>query len=77
MSDWSNFAGPIAFRVSSTNDKGARAIDYSNGWVSFAQKAYTQVLNTHNFTFKPQDYNPILVELTDYTLEIYSKYLTF
>jgi hypothetical protein len=54
MRDWSNFAGPIAFRVASTNGNGKKVIDYSNGWVSFNQKKNESlILNNHNFTFKP------------------------
>ena len=33
--DWSTLAGPIAFRVSSTNGQGQKVSDLSTGWVSF------------------------------------------
>lgn len=69
--DWVGVSPPLAYRVSSTSGDNIKLADMSNGWLSF-----NETYNA-NFTFKPTNFNPIIVEITDYTEEIYTKYLSF
>ena len=62
---------PLAYRVSSTGGNNIKLADLSNGWAAFNQSGDT------NFTLRPTNFNPLLVEITDYTEEIYSQYLSF
>jgi len=64
--DWLGVEPPLAFRVTSTSSDGLKLADLSNGWVAF-----NQTYNS-NFTVRAMNLNPIIVEITDYTEEIYT-----
>ena len=63
---WQGAAPPLAYRVSSTSGDNLKLQELSNGWTGFSQGGNT------NFSFTPTNSNPIIVEITDYTEEIYS-----
>ena len=70
---WQGSQPPLAYRVASTSLDGLKLQDLSNGWVAFNQTS-----GSTNFTFRagPQFY-PIMVEITDYTEEIFSQIVRF
>ena len=70
---WQGSQPPLAYRVASTSQDGLKLQDLSNGWVAFNQTS-----GSTNFTFRagPQFY-PIMVEITDYTEEIFSQVVKF
>ena len=70
---WQGSQPPLAYRVASTSQDGLKLQDLSNGWVAFNQTS-----GSTNFTFRagPQFY-PIMVEITDYTEEIFSQIVKF